>query len=243
MFEIILLNQCKIFKSKTFFDLSEFSFLNEIIMTDTFIEKLVERYAQGLPGREYQLKMAAIAKRLIPAPSEAPETARTAAVMLLLFPKAGEWHVLLTERTTNNPNDKHSGQISFPGGQLDASDESLEACALRETHEEVGIAPEHINVVGSMTPLYIPVSNFTVNPFIGWMASPPQYQRQETEVQQIIEVPLSILLKPDTIKQKEIHVSFTMKIENVPYFDVAGKTVWGATAMMLSEFLEMVKGF
>jgi hypothetical protein len=71
--------------------------------------------------------------------------------------------------------------------------------------------------------------------------TPPQYQRQESEVKQIIETPLSILLNPETQKTKEIHVSFTMRLEDVPYYDVNGKTVWGATAMMLSEFLEMVK--
>jgi 8-oxo-dGTP pyrophosphatase MutT (NUDIX family) len=209
-------------------------------MTDNFIEIFLERYAKGLPGREHQMRMAAIARTLIPAPADAPPTAKVAAVMILLFPKAGEWHVLLTERTTDNANDKHSGQISFPGGKFEPTDESLEACALRETHEEVGIAPEHINVIGAMTPLYIPVSNFKVNPFVGFMKEAPQYLRQQTEVQSIIETPLSILLNPENQKRKQIHVSFTMRLEDVPYFDVNGKTVWGATAMMLSEFLEML---
>jgi 8-oxo-dGTP pyrophosphatase MutT (NUDIX family) len=210
-------------------------------MADNFIENFLERYAQGLPGREHQMRMAAIARTLIPAPADAPPTAKVAAVMILLFPKAGEWHVLLTERTSDNANDKHSGQISFPGGKFEPTDASLEACALRETHEEVGIAPEHIHVIGAMTPIYIPVSNFKVNPFVGWMATPPQYLKQETEVKQIIETPLSILLNPENQKRKQIHVNFTMRLEDVPYFDVNGKTVWGATAMMLSEFLEMVK--
>jgi 8-oxo-dGTP pyrophosphatase MutT (NUDIX family) len=210
-------------------------------MTDNFIENFLERYAKGLPGREFQMRMAAIARERIPAPTDAPPSAKVAAVMILLFPKAGEWHVLLTERTSDNANDKHSGQISFPGGKFEPTDESLEACSLRETHEEVGIVPELITVIGVMTPIYIPVSNFIVNPFIGWMKEAPQYLRQETEVKSIIETPLSILLNPENQKRKQIHVSFTMRLEDVPYFDVNGKTVWGATAMMLSEFLEMVK--
>ena len=104
-------------------------------MTNTFIERLTQSYAQGLPGRGHQMKMAVLARyRTI----EAPPMARQACVLLLLFPKAGEWHVLLTERTSSdNPNMRHSGQISFPGGKLEADDMSLEACALRETHEEV----------------------------------------------------------------------------------------------------------
>ena len=209
-------------------------------MTDNFLDIFLERYAKGLPGREHQMRMAAIARERIPAPADAPPSAKVAAVMILLFPKAGEWHVLLTERTSDNANDKHSGQISFPGGKFEPTDASLEACALRETHEEVGIAPEHINVIGAMTPLYIPVSNFIVNPFIGWMREAPQYLKQETEVKLIIEAPVHILLNPENQKRKQIHVSFTMRLEDVPYFDVNGKTVWGATAMMLSEFLEMV---
>ena len=101
-------------------------------MTDTFIERLIERHAQGLPGRPFQLKKAVLARYKT---IEAPPTARQSAVLILLFPKADEWHVVLTERV-GNENDPHSNQISFPGGSLEANDISLEACALRETHEE-----------------------------------------------------------------------------------------------------------
>lgn len=203
-------------------------------MTDTFIERLAERHAQGLPGRPYQMKKAVLSRQIL----EAPPTARQSSVLILLFPKDGEWHVVLTERV-GNPNDPHSNQISFPGGSLEVNDASLAFCALRETHEEVGIAPETINLIGKMTDLYIPVSNFQVHPFLGWTAAPPQYQKQITEVKHIIEAPLSLLQNPDNQKKKDMTIR-GFHIPEVPYFDVYGKVVWGATAMMLSELLEIV---
>ncbi|MBL7817213.1 MAG: CoA pyrophosphatase [Saprospiraceae bacterium] len=204
-------------------------------MTDTFIERLIERHAQGLPGRPFQLKKAVLARYKT---MDAPPTARQSAVLILLFRKTNEWHVVLTERV-GNPNDPHSNQISFPGGSLEAADASLEACALRETHEEVGISPEKVKIIGKMTDLYIPVSNFFVQPYLGWTSEPPQYQRQPTEVKNILEVPLSILANIDNHKFADIQVR-GMTLPNVPYFDVNGKIVWGATAMMLSELLEIL---
>ena len=207
-------------------------------MMDTFIERLIERHATGLPGRPFQMKKAVFARRQL---FDAPLTARQSAVLILLFPKAGDWHVVLTERV-GSANDPHSHQISFPGGSLDVSDVSLEACALRETYEEVGINPQTVNIIGKMTDLYIPVSNFHVHPFLGWTNTPPQFIRQTMEVKDIIEAPLSILTNPDN--QKSIDMTIRgMHLPDVPYFDVNGRVVWGATAMMLSEFLELVHSF
>jgi 8-oxo-dGTP pyrophosphatase MutT (NUDIX family) len=207
------------------------------LMSLNFINTITENYKKGLPGREYQLKMG-VAYRY--KNIEAPPTARQACVLMLLFPKNDEWHVLLTERASENENDRHRGQISFPGGQVDPSDENLLACALRETYEEVGIQPHHVNVIGEMTDLYIPVSNFHVFPFLAWMNTPPQYQRQVTEVKQIMETPLSILQDESNRKTKDLDVYGGMLLKDVPYFDVEGKMVWGATAMILSEFLTMI---
>jgi 8-oxo-dGTP pyrophosphatase MutT (NUDIX family) len=206
-------------------------------MQDTFIERLTERHKQGLPGRDYQLKMAAILKRSI---FDAPPTARKAAVLMLLFQKNGEWHIVLTERTGND-RDPHSRQISFPGGSAESVDVDLTATALRETHEEIGVEPSLIQVIGAMTDVYIPVSNFHVQPILAWTDRTPQYKRQETEVKLVIETPLSVLKNEDNWKVKDIHISETYDLKNVPYFDVSGKHVWGATAMMLAELLEILK--
>ncbi len=206
-------------------------------MQDFFIERLKIRHQEGLPGRDHQLKMAALRGRSV---FDAPSTARKAAVMLLLFPKNGEWQLILTERTGND-NDPHSSQISFPGGSVEASDVDLAATALRETHEEIGVEPSVIEIIGAMTDLYIPVSNFHVQPFLAFTKTPPQYKPQETEVKQVIETPLSVLKNSDNWKVKDIKVSDKYDLKNVPYFDVFGKTVWGATAMMISELLEILK--
>jgi 8-oxo-dGTP pyrophosphatase MutT (NUDIX family) len=202
-------------------------------MTDTFIERLIERHTQGLPGRDFQMKKAVLSRQTL----DAPPTARQSAVLILLFPKNGEWHIVLTERM-GNPNDPHSNQISFPGGSVEADDASLAFCALRETHEEVGILPETIQIIGPMTDIYIPVSNFQVHPFLGWTNAPPQYQRQITEVKHIIETPISVLQDPQNQKKMNMTVR-DYHLTDVPYFDVFGKVVWGATAMMLAEFLEL----
>jgi 8-oxo-dGTP pyrophosphatase MutT (NUDIX family) len=207
-------------------------------MQDTFIERLTECYEKGLPGRDYQLRMAAILKRHI---FDAPPTARKAAVLMLMFPQNGEWHIVLTERT-GNPNDPHSRQISFPGGSVEPADVNLSATALRETHEEIGVEPSVIKMIGAMTDVYIPVSNFHVQPFLAWTNTPPQYKRQETEVKMVIEVPFSVLKDVNNWKVKDIYISETYNLKNVPYFDVFGKSVWGATAMMLAELLELVRG-
>ena len=206
-------------------------------MKDTFIERLTERHQRGLPGRDYQLKMAAILKRSI---FDAPPTARKAAVLLLLFPKNGEWQLVLTERMGND-NDPHSRQISFPGGSVEAADVDLTATALRETHEEIGVHPSLIQVIGRMTDVYIPVSNFHVQPFLAWTNEAPQYRRQETEVKQVLETPLSVLQNEANWKVKDIKINETYDLKNVPYFEVFGKAVWGATAMMIAELLEIIK--
>lgn len=206
-------------------------------MINIFIENLKKRHQQGLPGREHQLRMAAIARRQL---FDAPDTARKAAVLVLLFPKNGIWHVILTERI-GNPKDPHSHQISFPGGSVDDTDVDLEATALRETYEEIGIKPSLIHIIGAMTDLYIPVSNFHVHPFLAWTKHPPQYIKQETEVKHVIEAPIPILEDINNHKSKEIYMNKMFGLNTVPYFDVEGKMVWGATAMMLSELLELIK--
>jgi 8-oxo-dGTP pyrophosphatase MutT (NUDIX family) len=211
--------------------------LKKTMQDNSFIERLTERHKQGLPGRAYQLKMAAMLKRSM---LEAPPTARKAAVLMLLFQKNGEWHIVLTERTGND-RDPHSRQISFPGGSVEPSDVDLTATALRETHEEIGVEPTVIQVIGAMTDVYIPVSNFHVQPFLAWTKGTPQYKRQETEVKQVIETPLSVLKNETNWKVKDIRISETQELKNVPYFDVDGKHVWGATAMMLAEFLEILR--
>ena len=207
-----------------------------------WITQLKERLEQPLPGMEAQSKM--LSKTMhkngrASAPEEAITDAKKAAVMLLLFQKDGVWYTTLMQRPeTPYP---HSRQISFPGGGAESSDPAFEATALRETEEEFGIDASLISVVGALSPLYIPVSKYLVYPYIGYMSTPPVYNIQEDEVDEVIEVKITDLLADDTIKITHIETSSGLKLKDVPYFDVANKVVWGATAMMLHEFVTIAK--
>nr|MBA3899673.1 CoA pyrophosphatase [Bacteroidota bacterium] len=135
----------------------------------------------------------------------------------------------------------HSGQISFPGGKFELADKTENITALRETREEIGIDDTKIQILGSLTKLYISPSNFLVSPFIGYLHSRPVFYPDAREVEIIIEVELSNLIKAFShIKEKSIKTSADLMI-SAPSIDVLGHQVWGATAMISSEFIEVVK--
>jgi hypothetical protein len=138
--------------------------------------------------------------------------------------------VALTLRSGNLAH--HGGQVSLPGGAVDAG-ETVEEAALREAREEIGVDPAGVAIIGSLTPLHIPVSGFTVNPVIGISRSRPTLEPSDGEVARIIEAPISQLLDPSVLRCRPME---GMEGQ-VPYFDVHGQTVWGATAMVLAEFL------
>jgi len=112
----------------------------------------------------------------------------------------------------------------------------LEACAIRETYEEVGVPQEHINIIGSLTKLYVYASNNLVYPYVGYLQHPIEFNANEKEVERVITVPLSYFDNKSIIKQKELVVR-GYKLPKVPYYDVNGEVLWGATAMMISELL------
>ena len=190
-----------------------------------------------LPGRTAQFKMSHVVRRQ---EQVIPDNARIASTLILLYPKNDEWHLVLIQRTSNNPNDRHGGQISLPGGQQEESDTSLSATAIREAQEEIGADPSKITLLGELTDLYIPVSNFKVHPFVAYTNERPSFELQESEVHAIIEVPLSVLQDEKTRELTNIKISERITLKDVPYFNIEGQVVWGATAMMLSEFLETI---
>ncbi len=196
-----------------------------------FIQDLEKSLSGDLPGEEAQLKMAPMHKE---AYRTVPNDHKLACVMILIFPKNKEWHLCLIERPNNNPDDKHAGQLSFPGGQLDEGDDTFEDCALREVYEEIGVAPETIGILGSLTPLYVFVSNFLVHPFVGFTNEYPSYIKQESEVTEIIEVPIKHFTRLKNKGIEDISVR-ELVLPQTPYYDVNGKRLWGATAMMMSE--------
>lgn len=161
-----------------------------------------------------------------------------AAVNILLYPKNEEWHFPLIHRTQNE-NDRHSGQISLPGGKKDESDIDFYVTAIRETWEEIGVIKSQIKFVRELSPIYIPPSNFFVYVYLSYTEFSPIFNHQDNEVQEILEIPLSLiknLQKPP----------LTMELPKtngykVPYFDFQNHKIWGATSMILSEFNFLLK--
>ena len=155
---------------------------------------------------------------------------REAAVLALFFPEEGESQLLLTVRPEGMT--QHAGQVALPGGRREP-EESLEQTALRETHEEVHIEPDRIELIGRLSPLFVTPSKFCVYPFIGWMESRPDLSVTSDEVAWAFGAPLSDLVHPQT--RKTTLRTIRGRELNIPYFDLEGHFVWGATAMMLSE--------
>lgn len=207
-------------------------------MNRDFITELTDKLQQPLPGQEAQYKMAHLARRNAVPP---PPNARQAAVLALFFPKNTDWHIVFIERDNSNPNDRHGGQISFPGGKYEEGDESLQYTAIREAHEEVGVHPEKVEIIGELTDLYIPVSNFKVNPFVGFVDYTPTFRPQVEEVSNVLEVPFKLLRDYSIQKTTDLRIANNITLRGVPYFDLFGKVLWGATAMMLSELLEVIR--
>jgi 8-oxo-dGTP pyrophosphatase MutT (NUDIX family) len=167
-------------------------------------------------------------------PRELPGLARVGGVLLLLYCHQQTIHLVLTRR--RDDLNSHAGQISFPGGQQEPNETAVQA-ALRETEEEIGVPAASITILGELTSIYIPPSDFEVHPFVGWVNSGerPSFVPELREVSEILEVPLPHLLDPNTREVGSIPVRGATY--TVPYYNVNGHKVWGATAIMLSEFL------
>lgn len=201
-------------------------------MFDKFIERLRKRLQQPLPGEEHQFLMAPLHReRMRDLPVHALDP-RKSAVLILLFPQDDKVRTVLIERPVYDG--VHSGQVAFPGGKFDPGDAELVNTALRETFEEIGVPGNEITVIGRLTDLYINPSNFLVSPFIGYMKRVPEFVPDAREVNKVITIDLD-LLKDTSIKgMKTITHSSGFKLKT-PYYEVEGLTVWGATAMIISE--------
>lgn len=195
------------------------------------IETIQKALARPLPG------LAAII-RMIPSDRRAnldkylnPPECRRAAALLLLYPHNGEWYFPLTRRTDSV--ETHKGQISLPGGAREGN-ESLQETALREAQEEVGADPAQIQVLGALSWIYIPPSNFCLHPFVGYTPRRPAFQTFAGEVAELIEAPLADLLDPTNAREEDW--PFQGQTRRVPFYQIGPHKVWGATAMILAEF-------
>ena len=206
-------------------------------MTTSIIENLRGKLNNNLPGEEAQHKMAPEFRDHRVPQSEVIKNQKSA-VLLLLYKKNKRLHTCFIKRPVYNG--PHSGQVSFPGGKYEAKDNDLIETALRESFEEIGINKNDINILGSLTPLKIPVSQMEVFPVVGFSNNTPNFKIDNQEVEYIIETDLNHLLKKKNIKKMGFSISNNKTIL-APYFDVNNEIIWGATAMMLNEFLEVYK--
>jgi 8-oxo-dGTP pyrophosphatase MutT (NUDIX family) len=192
---------------------------------------LTHRLSLPLPGPHAQWRFAPTPAADDWAPDLTPATARRAAALILVHPGPEGLAVPLTVRHSGLP--QHGGQVSLPGGAIDPG-ESPASAALREAEEEIGVPADHVRLLGQLSPLWIAVSNFIVYPFVGLTDITPGFRVHPAEVAELIDVPLHELRDRERLKwarreRREVEVDY-------PYFDLKGKTVWGATAMMLGEF-------
>ncbi len=193
-----------------------------------------------LPGLESQLKMAPINRKQEIMSLGQGKNAVKSAVLFLFYPdEKGRTVTVFIKRPEYNG--AHSGQISFPGGRYEAADQNLQTTALRETHEEIGVPVSEIEVAGKLSDLFIPPSNFIVSPFIGMAQKRPDFVPDPTEVARIIEIELSAFFQPVNCQTKRITLIGGYTLET-PCYIIDGHVIWGATAMMVSEFLEFVSG-
>ncbi len=207
-------------------------------MFEQFTSALQDAFLGPLPGKtahELLKPYLKISKHL-----DAPQLGqpRAGAVMALIYPVQQMPHLLFIERPVYDG--VHSGQIAFPGGKVENEDSSYREAALRETFEEVGIQASQIEIVGALTEVYVFASNFMVYPYVGILQEPPVVIPEKNEVAGILEVPLYTFFNADIVKEKPIKnaLGFTLM---APYYDLDGKVLWGATAMMVSELCSIIR--
>ena len=206
-------------------------------MNKSKIDKIGSQLQEPLPGWNAQKKLSPL---ITDKYREQRADSKKAGVMLLLFPDpSGDLKLYYIQRP-KNPLDKHSGQISFPGGQKDSTDQNLIETSLRETEEELGIDATQIEVLGQISPLYVYASNFYVEPTVGFINHEPTVIPQASEVADVYKIPLSHLLREDAVSYIDYPIR-NIVFKQMPYFDLYGEILWGATAMITSEFLSIVK--
>lgn len=164
-------------------------------------------------------------------------TAAQAAVLVLLYPRHGELHVAFTRRTDHLAH--HRGQISFPGGAVEPEDASFLDTALREAQEEVGIGTRDLQVWEELEPVYVPPSNYLVHPFVVYAGRRPDFHPDPNEVAELLEVPLSSLMRPESFVLEPREMDGQRFLE--PLFRYQSHRIWGATAIVLDQLLERIK--
>ncbi len=202
-----------------------------------FIISLENQLLLTLPGAESQLKLAPVC-RLDELRQEPPEDAIQSSVLLLIFPVDRTLRIAVILRSVYDG--AHSGQISFPGGRKELSDNSHAETALREAMEETGIVPANVKILGALSRLYINRSNYVVYPFVAFTEVRPEFTADPVEVQEIVEVNLDEKILNESISRETIHLKNGISFE-VPGYRLGNHFMWGATAMIFSELLDVIR--
>ena len=216
--------------------------------SETLIERLQKRLAGELPGIKSWERMAVKSQEGQSIESESLQkysdwltkeklsVMKKAAVLIGLFQKEGEWYFPLIKRPMHEKN--HPGQIALPGGAME-KDETLETTAIREAFEEVGITPSDVKIIGEMTPLPVPVSNYVISPFVGIINKEPKWKINKDEVEELIILKLDDLISADNGYSEDWNLRGNQV--KVPIFKLMDKTIWGATATVLCELIDLIK--
>ena len=216
--------------------------------SETLIGRLQKKLAGELPGIKSWERMAVKSQKGQNIESESLQkysdwltkeklsVMKKAAVLIGLFQKDGEWYFPLIKRPMHEKN--HPGQIALPGGAME-KDETLETTAIREAFEEVGIMPSDVKIIGEMTPLPVPVSNYVISPFVGIINKEPKWKINKDEVEELIILKLDDLISADNGYSEDWNLRGNQV--KVPIFKLMDKTIWGATATVLCELIDLIK--
>ncbi len=210
-----------------------------MLVASAILDILRTALSGPLPGHEELLALSGYSRLDIERARALDPAPRESAVLALLYPKGGQLHCLLMVRPIYDG--VHSGQVAFPGGKREPGDPSLKETALREFHEETGADPKEVEVLGALTPVYIPPSRMVVTPFVGFVEQIGPWQPDPMEVARLIEAPLEELLREDVLKKRDQYIEIMGRTVEIPYFEIHGEVVWGATALMLGELRVLLR--
>ena len=204
-------------------------------------EKLKQKLNKPLPGLSSHLKMAPASRVAEIRNIEIYyENARKSAVMLLLFQENNNTKVIFIRRSFYVGI--HAGQIAFPGGRYEESDLTIENTALREIEEEIGIKGDKIEIIGRLSDIYVPPSNFLISIFVGYLKEKPIYNIDKREVDEVIEIDLDDFFRENVIQEKDFTVPPSDTTINALCYNVGNIHLWGASAMVMTEFLDILRG-